>query len=318
MNRLLSITLSFGALLGVVSCQKETASRSTGASSISDAEIVLRIGSVVITQSDLDHHLGENPNISRETALETLTQRARLTQAALDAGMERDPVARAEISRILISRLRETQLDPRLRSLASQSIPESRLREIYESRKDQFQSAEKRQVAMLWLDPGDNPERTAQYTAKLNQAREWLLANDELLNNPDQGFSVLSVDHSEHVPTRFKQGILGWLENKSGSDPIATAAARIAFSLDIPGDVSEVVALPEGLFLVRLISTKPASVRSFESVSAQLEQSERRRLQQDAEAAFLSSVMSLDPSRPLDGQVNQSRVSTSPQQAHPP
>ena len=303
MNRLLTITLALGGLLSV-SCKKETAGKSTGPSSIPDAGVVLRIGSVVVTQSDLDHHLAETPNVSRETALETLTERARLTQAALDAGMEKDPLARAEISRILISRLRETQLDPQLRSLASQPIPESRLREIYESRKDQFQSAEKRQVAMLWLNPGDNPERTAQYTAKLNQAREWLLANDELLKHPDQGFSVLSVDHSEHVSTRFKQGILGWLENKGGSDPVATAAARIAFSLEKPGDVSEVVSLPEGLFLVRLISARPASVRSFESVSAQLEQSERRRLQQDAEAAFLSSVMSRYPSSPLDENAN--------------
>jgi PPIC-type PPIASE domain len=304
MNRLLLRTLAIGAWLSVVSCQRETTGLSASPSPAEDAGVLLRIGTQTITQGDLDHHLAENPNLSRDAALETLTERARLTHAAIDAGLESDPVARAEVSRILISRLRETRLDPQLRSLASQPIPESRLREIYESRKDQFQSAEKRQVAMLWLNPGNNPERVTQYTAKLNQAREWLLANDELLKNPDQGFSMLSVDHSEHASTRFKQGVLGWLENRSGQDSLTAAAARIAFSLENPGDVSEVVALPEGLFLVRFISATPASVRPFESVSAQLEQAERRRMQQDAEAAFLSSVMSHHPSGPSDGNAN--------------
>jgi hypothetical protein len=304
MNRLLIRLPVFGALLIVVSCQKETMSQSAGPSSTRDEGVPLRFGSLAVTGSDIDHYLAENPNISRETALKALEERARLVQAALDAGMDEDPLARAEISRILISRLRETRLDPQLRSIASQPIPESRLREIYESRKDRFQSAEKRQVALLWLNPGDNPERIAQYTDKLKQARDWLLSNNELLRNPGEGFSVLSVDHSEHASSRFKHGILGWLEHEGAQDSVAAAAARIAFSLEKPGDVSEVVALPEGLFLVRFMDAKPASVRPFESVSAELEQSERRRMQQDAEAAFLSSVMSRESSGPLDESAN--------------
>jgi hypothetical protein len=304
MNPLLTRTLALGAWLSVVSCQKETTSRAASPAPAGDQGVLLRVASQAITQDDLDHHLAENPNLSREKALESLAERARLTQAALDAGIEDDPLARAEISRILISRLRETRLDPQLRSLSTQPIPESRLREIYQSRIARFQSAEKRQVAMLWLNPGDNPERSAQYKAKLDHARDWLLSDKDLLASPDQGFSVLSVDHSEHAPTRFKQGILGWLECQGGPDPLAKAASRIAFALEKPGDVSEVVALPEGLFLVRFISARPASVRSFESVSAELEQSERRRLQQEAETAFLSSVMSRHPSGPSDGNVN--------------
>lgn len=312
MNRPIVRILALGVLLNVVSCQRETTRQTASPSSGGNDGVLLRVGSLSVTQADLDHHLGGNPGMSREAALASLAERASLTQAALDEGLQNDPVARDEISRILSSRLRETRLDPQLRSIANEAIPESRLREIYESRKDQFQSAEKRQVAMLWLNPGGNPERAAEYRAKLTQARDWFLADEALKGSPDQGFSVLSVDHSEHASSRFKQGIIGWLEPQGGSDPLVTAAASIAFKLEKPGDISEVVSVPEGLFVVRLMAVKAAATRPFEAVAAELEQFERRRMIQDAEAAFLSSVLSRYPSSPLDGQLNQSRVSTTP------
>lgn len=306
-------TLAFGCLLALVSCKPETRQQAANPSPAVAERGLLRVGSVTITQEDLnlqlkEKHAGRADAETRKTALDELAERASLTQAAHDAGLENDPIARAEIARILISRLRETELTPKLQAIATEPIPDSRLREIYESRKEQFQSAQKRQVALLWLDPGQDPERLAAYQEKLSQAKTWFLANEDLRKNPDQGFSVLGVDYSEHAPTRFKQGVLGWLVQSGGADPLAKAAAEIAFSLEKPGDVSEVISRPEGVFLVRFMAEKPAFTRPFESVSAELEQSEGRRMRESVEADFILSIKNRYPVSPLAGDAQVSNV----------
>ncbi len=310
-------TLAFGCLLALVSCKQEAREQAAVPSPQVAEKGLLRVGSVTITEEDLDlqlkeKHASRTDAETRKTALDELAERASLNQAALDAKLENDPVTRAEIARILISRLRETELTSKLAAVAAEPVPESRLREIYESRKEQFQSAQKRQVALLWLDPGQNPERAAAYREKLSQAKTWFLANEDLTKNPDQGFSVLGVDYSEHAPTRYKHGVLGWLEQKGGADPVAKSAAEIAFSLEKPGDVSEVISRPEGIFLVRFMAEKPAFTRPFESVAAELEQSERRRMREAVEADFNASIKFRYPASPLVGDALPSQVSNTP------
>lgn len=251
---------------------------------------LLRVGSEVVTQADLDYQLkekyeGRSDYATRSQALAELTERARFSQAARDAGLERDPVTRAEIARILAARLRETVLEPKLRD-ANMPVPETRLRELYQSNLTRFQSPEKRQVAVMWLNPGANPERVKQYEEKLGQAREWFFGQSELVKQPDQGFSILSVDYSEHAATRFKGGVLGWIEAEGGGNGWTREVARIAFSLKAAGEVSPVVTGPEGVFLVRSMAVKLAMTGSYETVRNLLEREEQARLKKQLEQEF--------------------------------
>lgn len=297
---------ALACLVAVVSCNQETAAPHAAAApapSESDAGVIVRVGSETVTEADLawqlqQNHSGKDDPASRQTALDELTARARLAQAARDAGLAADPAARAEISRILGTRLRETQLDPKLREIATAEIPEARLREIYESRKGQFQSPEKREIAVLWLDPGASPDRLKDYQAKLTQAREWYAANADLVSHPEQGFSTLSVDHSEHAASRYKNGVVGWLEKSGGMDAWSRAVAEIAFSLEKPGDASAVITRPEGVFLVRCMAVNPSFLRPFETVSRELVAAERSRLSSSAKAEYRSSIDARYPVAP--------------------
>ncbi|MES2659073.1 MAG: peptidylprolyl isomerase [Verrucomicrobiota bacterium] len=260
---------------------------------------LVRVGSEVITQADLDYQLqekhgGRSDEATRSQALAELTERARFSQAARDAGLDRDPVARAEIARMLASRLRETALDPKLKE-AAMPVPETRLRELYQSHLAKFQSPEKRQVAVLWLNPGANPERLKQYQEKLDQAREWFFSQSELVKQPDQGFSTLSVDYSEHAATRFQGGVLGWIEAEGTGTGWTREVARIAFSLNEVGEVSPVTTGPEGVFLVRSMAMKPAMTGSYESVRSQLEREEQARVKKQREQEFQQEIQSKYP-----------------------
>jgi hypothetical protein len=253
-----------------------------------------KVGSVTIYQSDLDHHLkerfgGRHDEATRQKALDDLSRRARLVQAALDADLARDPVVRADTSRLLAGRYKEQALAGPLAAITA-PIPEARLRELYDADAAHFRRNERRRVAVLWLNPGGNPERETSYRARLAEAREWFFKNGDLKDHPEQGFSVLGVDYSEHHASRFKGGIIEWLEREGGMDAWTKAVAEIAFSLPEKGQVSEVISRAEGVFLVRHVDSQAAVQRPFEAARGEIERTERQRLRQQAEAAFEKSI----------------------------
>ena len=270
-----------------------------GGSPAREEGALFRVGSIVVYQTDLDRELEErrvprNDEGAKKKALDELVTRAQFSAAALAAKLDRDPVVRAQIARALTTRLKDQTLVPRLKELTG-PVPEARLRELYQAGQARYRSNEKRQVAVLWLNPNGDPGRGKQYEEKLTAARDWFFKNGDLKDHPDQGFSVLSVDHSEHAASRYKGGVVGWLEREGGMDAWSKAVAEIAFSLKEPGEVSAVTTRAEGVFLVRYMALKPALLRPFEAVSGELEQAERQRLRAAAEAEFESAIKAKHP-----------------------
>ena len=264
-----------------------------------DDGALLRVGSIAVGQADLDRqlkdkHVGHADEATRKLALEELAFRAQYAQAALDTGLDRDPVVRAEFARILATRLKEQALAPHLKELST-PLSEARLRELYQANEATFRSKEKRQVAVLWLNPGGDPEREKKYQEKLTAARDWLAKNEDLKAHPEQGFSVLGIDYSEHAASRYKGGVVGWLEREGGMDAWSKALAEIVFSLKDPGEVSEVISRAEGVFLVRFMALQSAVLRPFEAVSGELDRAERQRLRDAAEKEFEAGIKDKHP-----------------------
>ena len=283
--------------LGMASCTKKPAPASA-APPAGDGQL-LRVGSIVVTQADLEQHLkdqhaGSKDEAARKQALEELVSRAQLAQAALDEGLDRDPVVRAEIARVLGSRLKEKVLFPRIKDLKA-PVPEARLRELYTAGQARFRSNEKRQAAVLWLNPNGDPQRQRQYQEKLAAARDWLLKDEAIKDHPELGFSVLGADYSEHQASRYKGGVIGWLERDGNQDPWTKAVAEMAYLLKEPGEVSEVVTRPEGVFLIRYMAQAPAVLRPFESVRGELEQLEHTRLRESLEVSFKDEIRAKHP-----------------------
>ncbi|MCX6875770.1 MAG: peptidylprolyl isomerase [Verrucomicrobia bacterium] len=282
-----------------VSCGQKPKAAATGTAAAAVAGAVpagtlMRVGSITVCQADLDlqlqeKHAGRSDDGARQQALDELAVTAQFTQAALDEGLDHDPVVRAEIARILSNRLREKALFASHQALSA-AVPESRLRELYAAGESRFRANEKRQVAVLWLNPNGDPQRAKQYADKLAVARDWVCKTATLKADPAQGFAVLGVDYSEHQASRYKGGVVGWLERDGGMDPWSKAVAELAFSLEAPGDVSAVTVRPEGVFLVRYMAQQAAVVRPFEAVSDELARIERQRLLAAAETEFARTL----------------------------
>lgn len=256
---------------------------------------LFRVGSIVVHETDLAHHLGEHyggrtDEKTRQIALDDLVRRAQFAHEAIEAGLADDPVVNAEINRLLEARLRESKLNPLLKQ--APEVSEERLRELYQAQIKRFQSPETRQVAVLWLDSGPDPDKARRYEKRLNEARKFALENKDIADHPEKGFSVLGADYSEHSASRFRGGLVGWLGREGNLDPWSKAVAAIAFSLGEKGEISEVTIRPEGVFLVRLVDRKSAVTRSFESVAATLKRNEQSRLRQELKAGFEEEILS--------------------------
>ncbi|MAT47703.1 MAG: hypothetical protein CMO35_09790 [Verrucomicrobiaceae bacterium] len=259
------------------------------------ADELFRVGSIVIHETDLTHHLKEHhggraDEKTRQKALNDLVRRAQFAHEAIEAGLADDPVVNAEINRLLESRLRESRLNPLLKELPE--VTEARLRELYQAQIKRFQSAETRQVAVLWLDSGPDPDKARRYKERLAGARKFALENRDIADHPEKGFSVLGADYSEHSASRFRGGLVGWMGREGNLDSWSKAVASIAFSLKEKGEISEVTIRREGVFLVRLVDRKPGVTRSFESVAASLKRAEQSRLRENIRQKFEEEILS--------------------------
>lgn len=287
-------------VLGLMSCEQKKESEVASPPSSSADPALFTVGSMTISQSDLDlylqeHHEGRKDPATQKLALTQLAERAQLAQAAKDDGLEQDPAVRAEVARVLSTRFKEKHLQQEIKAIGSQEIPDQVLKEIYQKNESTFMAPEKRQVAVLWLNPNRNPEREKQYVEKLTTARAWLMNNPAVKDHPEQGFSVLSIDNSDHVASRYKGGVVGWLSAAGGFDAFSNAVAKIAFTLKEEGAVSDVLVRPEGVFLVRFMKSQPSTQRTFESVKSEIKQAEQQRLRALAEKNFKESIAKKHP-----------------------
>ncbi len=240
-----------------------------------------------VTEADIAHHLESHEGVTREQAIAQLEARARAANAAIQAGVGEDPVTRAEIARILSSRHRELVLNPKLKS-EFDGITDSQLRKVYDQRRDEFVKPERRQAAVLWLDPGKDPKRRAGYLQKMENAITWL--QDHAIR-PEDGFSSLGIDHSQHAASRFNGGVIGWLTAGEESDEWTRTIARAAFAIEQAGFTSDVITTNQGIFLVRLMAIDPGCTMPFETAKAELARERKQQIERMLTEEFAESKL---------------------------
>lgn len=230
---------------------------------------------------------------ARAEALDRLVERATLAAAARKAGLERDPETAAQIESLLIARLRELRLAPQL---AAVKVSDEELRARYDAQRESAHTQpEALHVALLWFNTRGQQPLVDRYRPRLEQIRAEISADPEKFPVA-AGFGPAAVGNTEHRASRLIGGDLGWLELGPGSDPWRQAVLELAAALKNPGDLSEIVAGKDGLFLVRLIERRAAVVKPFEAVSAEIRKSliEQRRKQLEEE--FTRGILSRAPS----------------------
>jgi len=233
-----------------------------------------------------EHRSGSDTSKGRETLLNELIERSAQVQEARRAGLDQDPVVMEQVEDILIRRLQETRLFPRVKAV---EVSATEVESYYQSNlATKFTLPEQSRLAVLWFNTRGEAPLAARYRARLEAARAAVL-NDPQSYPAPQGFGTLAIQNSEHQPSRYQGGNLGWLES-SDRPGFNTAVEQIGRQLKAPGDVSPVTETGEGLFVVRLIERKPARTRELASVFDEIHRKLLREKRRQVEEQFETEI----------------------------
>ncbi|MFM7213578.1 MAG: SurA N-terminal domain-containing protein, partial [Verrucomicrobiota bacterium] len=270
--------------------------RPTSATRSDTSPALASVDGRVITAEAFRHHwedqrMATNSPALREQVLEQLIQRSALAAAARREGLDQDPVVQQEIDLLLARHLRTVRLQPRMKAI---EVTDTAVKEAYERDRDsRFTEPAAIRAAVLWFNTRGQPPLEERYRPRFDAVRTRFLADPSWIA-VSNGFGALSVTNSEHRVTRFSGGDTGWLRTGASGDAWRSEVVRIAATLQKPGDLSEVVAGPEGLFLVRLIDCRDPSIKPLESVRTGIETSllaaRRRELEEIFDREILAAT----------------------------
>jgi hypothetical protein len=247
---------------------------------------VARVDGAPITIHDFvseSERLHAVPQALEEPAvfLQRLVDRQALVSLALREGVQRDPELSRQYDNMLIGALRERLLAPRLAELV---VTDAGVQAHYDANQDRYRIAGSIRLAVLRLQC--RPDRQPETKDQLESVRQQVSATD----GPAVGFGALAVANSDHQASRYQGGDIGWLRDGKGPSWLPPEVIAVAWELATPGQVSEVVALEQAVFLLRLIERKDAGVRPLADVAPAIRSELLAARRREAEEAFVSQA----------------------------
>ena len=137
------------------------------------------------------------------------------------------------------------------------TLGDERIRQYYDDHADEFARPEMRRPRILFLKAD-----TASQPAKMKEAealRARAVAGED--------FAALARQYSEH-PSKTNGGDLGFLPKISAADS-SNPMEKLLFSLK-PGDISPVLSVQDGVFLIQLAEIQAARQESFDEAKTQI------------------------------------------------
>ena len=225
-------------------------------------------------EAELSRRAASGAPADFDAVLEELLQRRRLVAAARRLGLDEDPAVRRTLEGVLIARLREVELEPRLaatnRAAETGSPAPAPAASTAAGKEPRVQT----RVAWLRLQwtPRTSEARRGELLRRMRDARARALG----LDASTEGFGELAIEGSDDDATRSAGGDLGWRTGFAEPE-VADAVAALAR----PGDVSPVIEGRHGVYLLRLISRRDAgglatATRGAGAVASHLAQRARR------------------------------------------
>lgn len=239
----------------------------------SDMHLLATVGSREIRDDRFQEQMvrrgGARPEtLNKEALLEEMIDQEALCVRALQAGLDKDPELQRSWRNLLIGKLKEKELAPRL---AKAEVTRAEIETAYAAARDRYTRPQAVRLAVLYLkiDPAMKPDKLAELQARMGAARQ-KATEDQSGGAP--GFGALAITFSEDQATRYSGGIVGWVETNRGPAWLGPRPTAAAFALRNPGDISEVITDSQGIYLLKLLERRDASVTPLPQVEASLKQ----------------------------------------------
>lgn len=212
-------------------------------------------------QAEIDFlRLKRNPAAaSLEAFLDPCIERLVALEKANELGLDQDIELKRQWENLLIGRLRETEIEAKLKEVA---VTDEEIREYYERNLRTYTRPAQLHLALLYLSV---PARAdAEARAAIRQRMEEARALALTLPEDTRGFGGQAMTYSEEATSRFKGGDIGWLDAGASSYRWPDEVMKAAFVLAQKGDLSDVIETADGFYLLKKLDSREAVVRSLE------------------------------------------------------
>jgi parvulin-like peptidyl-prolyl isomerase len=139
-------------------------------------------------------------------------------------------------------------------------------------------------VIFLAASARATPERQAE----LKQRAEELLVQAHGIDAG--GYTQLAQQYSEDQATRYRGGDAGWLTRGDSESRWEHSVVEAAFGLKSIGDVAPLLSTARGFYIVRLVDTRPMTVRPLAEVKEGIKYQLTQARQQQQQTEFLEEV----------------------------
>lgn len=272
----------------------------THAWAIDPNQVIAESARAKLSVADYDAETDRMPPAARA---EFAANRLRLTQFldnlyisrvlaadARAAGLDKDPVLSRTIAMQvdrMLAAARYAQIEAAASAQFDKDIDKytARAREIYLTGKDKYAVPEQVRAAHILIKIKDGKSDEAR--SKAEGLRAKALAGAD--------FAMLALENSEDPSAARNGGELGFFDARA-MDPAFSAAA---FAMSKKGEISAPVKSGFGWHVILYEDRRPAGVRRFDEVKAEILDDLRKRVKDDARAAAVRDVFS-DPTLKVD------------------
>lgn len=182
--------------------------------------------------------------------LEAVVATKLFASAAVEKGLDRDPALTLATERALASRLLQFELNEK--QLGAQ-LTEKELRDYYDRHADEFQRGERLRLSVLLVAAEDG---TPAARDEKRKAASQLLADIKTKEAKDaQAFGAAARVRSDDGVTRVRDGDTGFLSREELNATWGVPVADAAFALKDIGKVSDVIEVPRGFVLMKLLNS---------------------------------------------------------------
>ncbi len=180
-------------------------------------------------------------------------------EKARELGLDQDPELRRQWENLLIGRLRETEIESKLRAL---SVTDDEIRDYFQRNQSAYSRPAQLHLALLFLSvPASADDETR---AAIRQRMEAARALASELPETTRGFGAHAMTYSEEATSRFKGGDIGWLEAGASAYRWPDEVVKVGFALKENGDLSEVIETQKGFYLLKKLDSREPVVRSLD------------------------------------------------------
>jgi len=262
------------------------------------AVVLARVGNREIVAEDLQAEARRRidarlPVPEKEALLREMARFAALVERAHDAGVADTAQTQREIGNMLIGKLKEKKLAPRLSAI---EIGDDEVRAEYEKRIDQYTRPAQIRLAALFLNAGKvvSAEKRQELIDRLSEARR------KAIDNPAPGgrgpaaggFAALAIEYSDDQASRYRGGDIGWLEEGTTSSRWPSEVLEAGYALK-KGEISEIIETEDGFCLVMKSDERKAFTTPFDQVAPTLRQSLLVQKRRELNKAFTEETMRL-------------------------